>query len=118
LTTLRILLTNYTLADRGGSDLYVRDVATALLERGRMPFVYSPLDGTVADELRLATIPVVDNLDGLGEVPNLIATFRSSLATPSASHARVDLLQRGRRARRTNPHRLRARGDRGRRARA
>jgi len=38
----------------------------ALLERG-----HRPLHGTVADELRLATIPVIDNLDGLGEVPNL-----------------------------------------------
>lgn len=72
MTTLRILLTNHTLADRGGSDLYVRDVATALLERGHRPFVYSPLHGTVAEELRLATIPVVDNLDGLAEVPDLI----------------------------------------------
>lgn len=67
MTTLRILLTNDALADRGGSDLYVRDVATALLERGHRPF--GPLHGTVADELRLATIPVIDN--GLGEVPNL-----------------------------------------------
>jgi len=69
---LRILLTNHTLADRGGSDLYVRDVARALLARGHRPVVYSPVLGTVCDDLRLATVPVVDDLDRIAEAPDVI----------------------------------------------
>lgn len=69
---LKILLTNHTLASRGGSDLFVRDVATALLARGHRPVVYSPVLGTVADELRRATVPVTDDLDSLTERPDII----------------------------------------------
>jgi Glycosyltransferase Family 4 len=72
MTPLRILLTNHTLGDRGGSDLYVRDVATALLARGHRPLVYSPVLGTVADDLRIATVPVVDDLDEVAEAPDVI----------------------------------------------
>lgn len=69
---LTILLTNHTLADRGGSDLFVRDVATALLARGHRPVVYSPVLGTVAEDLRLATVPVTDDLNSIGEPPDII----------------------------------------------
>ena len=69
---LTVLLTNHTLADRGGSDLFVRDVATAILARGHRPVVYSPILGTVADDLRLATVPVTDDLDSLTERPDII----------------------------------------------
>jgi hypothetical protein len=69
---LTVLLTNHTLADRGGSDLFVRDVATALLARGHRPVVYSPVLGTVADDLRMATVPVTDDLNSLAERPDII----------------------------------------------
>ncbi len=69
---LTVLLTNHTLADRGGSDLYVRDVATALLARGHRPVVYSPVLGTVAEDLRLGTVPVTDQLDSLTEPPDIV----------------------------------------------
>jgi glycosyltransferase involved in cell wall biosynthesis len=69
---LRVLLTNHTLADRGGSDLYVRDVSRALLARGHRPIVYSQVLGTVCEDLRLATVPVVDDLDRIAEPPDLI----------------------------------------------
>jgi len=59
---VRILLTNRTLAERGGTQTYVRDLATALLRRGHAPVVYSPRLGEVADEIRSATIPVIDDL--------------------------------------------------------
>ena len=72
MTPLRILLTNHTLGDRGGSDLYVRDVATALLARGHRPLVYSPVLGTVAEDLRIATVPVVDDLQAIAEPPDVI----------------------------------------------
>lgn len=69
---LRILITNNTLADRAGSELYVRDVALALLRRGYNPIAYSSILGEVAEELRRATVPVIDNLSALTVVPDLI----------------------------------------------
>jgi hypothetical protein len=69
---LTVLLTNHTLGDRGGSDLFVRDVATSLLARGHRPVVYSPLLGSVAEALRIATVPVTSDLDSLAERPDII----------------------------------------------
>src|SRR5262249_42023998 len=69
---LRVLITNNTLGEQAGSELYVRDVATGLLERGHTPIAYSSLLGDVADELRRATVPVVQDLDVLGEPPAII----------------------------------------------
>jgi len=69
---LRVLITNNTLADRAGSELYVRDVALALVKRGHHPVAYSPVLGDVADELRQHTIPVIDDLKQLSVAPDLI----------------------------------------------
>ena len=69
---LRILLTNNTLAHRGGTELYVRDVAIGLLSRGHLPVTYSTHLGAVAEELRRASVPVVDDLSRVGETPDLI----------------------------------------------
>lgn len=69
---LRILITNNTLDTRAGSELYVRDIATALLERGHTPIAFTTLAGDVARELRQATIPVIDNLDALAAPPDII----------------------------------------------
>jgi hypothetical protein len=69
---LRILITNNTLAERAGSELYVRDVAQSLLKRGHTPIAYSANLGEVAKELRALTIPIVDNLDLLSTPPDLI----------------------------------------------
>ena len=70
--SLRILITNNTLAGRAGTELYVRDVALALLNRGYHPIAYSSLLGEVAQELRAATVPVIDRLDALAVPPDLI----------------------------------------------
>src|SRR4051812_7135144 len=59
---LRVLIANHTLGPRAGSELYARDVALALLARGHRPVAYSTHLGPVADELRRATVPVVDDL--------------------------------------------------------
>ncbi len=69
---LRILITNNALAARAGSELFVCDLATALLERGHTPVAYSTVLGDVARELRRATIPVVDDLGALATAPDLI----------------------------------------------
>jgi hypothetical protein len=69
---LRVLLTNARLTHRGGTQVYVRDVALELLARGHTPIAYSTRLGEVASEMRLATIPVVDDLDDVGVTPDVI----------------------------------------------
>ena len=69
---LRVLLTNRILANRTGTELYVRDVAVGLLRRGHAPMVYSPQLGAVADEIRKQTIPVVDDLVKIADPPDII----------------------------------------------
>ena len=72
LRPLRVLITNHFLRSRTGSELYVYELATNLLQRGHTPIVYSPKLGALALELRDATVPVVDNLDAIGARPDLI----------------------------------------------
>jgi hypothetical protein len=69
---LKILITNNTLAGRAGTELYVRDLALELLRRGHTPITYSTILGAVAEELRAATVPVIDRLDSLSSPPDLI----------------------------------------------
>src|SRR5258705_1841994 len=69
---LRVLLTNRTLAQRTGTELYVRDVAVGLLRRGHLPVVYSPRLGPLAAEIRGYTIPVVEDLANVAEAPDII----------------------------------------------
>ncbi len=69
---LRVLITNNTLAARAGSELYARDLAISLMKRGHYPVVYSTSLGEVADDLRRATIPVVDDLHSLNVFPDII----------------------------------------------
>lgn len=69
---MRILFTNSTLADRSGSELYVRDLAIALRARGHDPVAYSPILGEVADDLRDATVPVTNDLRTIRVEPDVI----------------------------------------------
>ncbi len=69
---MKILFTNNDFSLRAGTQLYIRDVALALLKRGHSPFVYSPTLGEVAEELKAATIPVVSDLSALSVVPDVI----------------------------------------------
>jgi hypothetical protein len=71
-TKLKILITNNTLAGRAGTELYVRDLAVELLKRGHTPIAYSTIHGAVAEELRAATVPVIDCLGSLNAPPDLI----------------------------------------------
>ena len=69
---LRILLTNITLASRSGTEINIRDIATGLLARGHRPIVYSTRLGEIAEEIRAATVPVVDDLARVGIAPDVI----------------------------------------------
>jgi hypothetical protein len=69
---MRILITNRAIALRSGTELYVRDLAFGLLERGHSPVVYTPRIGLLAQELRNRSIPVTDCLDTITEPPDII----------------------------------------------
>ncbi|MFA6959246.1 MAG: glycosyltransferase [Opitutaceae bacterium] len=69
---MRVLITNNTLADRAGTELYVRDIALVLRCRGHQPIAYSSHLGSVADELRAAGITVTDDLSSLEAPPDVI----------------------------------------------
>ena len=68
----RVLLTNFELDRRGGTQLYVRDVALGLARRGHTAIVFSPRLGDVAAELRAAGIAAVDDLERVGAPPDVI----------------------------------------------
>lgn len=69
---MRVLITNNGLANRAGTELYVRDLALGLIKRGHVPVVYSERIGNVADELRAAGIRVIDNLAESEPAPDVI----------------------------------------------
>jgi Glycosyltransferase Family 4 len=69
---LSILFTNNTLALRAGSELWIRDVARALVARGHRPAAFTLVPGVVADELRAATVPIVTDLAHFSGRPDLI----------------------------------------------
>ena len=69
---LRVLIATISMNARSGTDLYTRDLALALLRRGCLPIVYTSRLGPPADELRSATIPVVDDIDSVAARPDVI----------------------------------------------
>jgi hypothetical protein len=69
---LRVLITNRVVAGRTGTEIYVRDLASALLQRGHLPIVYSPHLGEMAREIRATSVPVVDDIAMVGAAPDII----------------------------------------------
>ena len=69
---MKILITNYSLRKRAGTELYVRDLAFGLLKLGHIPIVYTTETGPVADEIRQEKISVVDDLSTLSITPDVI----------------------------------------------
>lgn len=70
--SLGILLTNMSLAGRSGTEIVTRDLAIALLRAGHRPMVYSPALGSIAEEIRQASIPVADDILKIREAPDVI----------------------------------------------
>ncbi len=68
----RVLIATITLAGGTGTAVYTRDLAKALLRRGHLPIVYASQTGSLAEELRHATIPVVIDLDDMAAPPDVI----------------------------------------------
>lgn len=67
-----MLLTNWALVNRGGSELYTRDVALGLLRRGQRPAVWAPTLGPVADAIRAAGVEVIEDLSADRAAPDVI----------------------------------------------
>jgi hypothetical protein len=69
---LKILFTNNTLDSRGGTELWVRDMAMALRKRGHAVAVYSSLIGPVGREMLAGGISVVDDIEQTPWTPDLL----------------------------------------------
>lgn len=69
---MQVLITNNALDNRGGTELYVRDLALSLARRGHTPVAYSTIPGDVAQELQQAGVKVIDNLSELTTPPDII----------------------------------------------
>lgn len=69
---MRILLTNYSLENRAGSELYAAELATWLRAHGHHPVLYSARPGPFAGDVRRRGIPVVDDLMQVAEPPDII----------------------------------------------
>ncbi len=70
--SLRILITNYALRERTGTEMYAYDLARGLLALGHAPVLYSPRPGPLAEKIRRETVPVVDDLERLSAPPDII----------------------------------------------
>ncbi len=68
----RVLIATHSAISCSGADLYMRDLAMALLRRGWQPVVYATVLGAVAEELRQATIPVTSDIASIAAAPDVI----------------------------------------------
>ncbi|NPD45544.1 MULTISPECIES: glycosyltransferase family 4 protein [unclassified Lentimicrobium] len=69
---MNILLVNIWLANLTGTEVYIRDLAINLLDRGVDVEVFSPVIGETSKAIRNAGINVVDDIDKLLIKPDLI----------------------------------------------
>jgi hypothetical protein len=73
MTPLRVLLTNIRLNQRSGTEIVIRNMALALLREGHCPTVFTLEEGgSLTEELRLASVPVVGDLRKLKEPIDII----------------------------------------------
>ncbi len=69
---LRVLITNRTLTSRSGTELYVAELAHALMARGHTPIIYAPRRGDLAEVLRLQSVVVRSSLVDMHTPPDVI----------------------------------------------
>lgn len=87
---LKILLTNMTMHTRSGSAVSTLEHARALAKRGNDVRVFSPILGSVSDELAKAGIPCVADIQALDWEPQIIhghhhvPTIQALLCYPNA----------------------------------
>jgi hypothetical protein len=83
---LKVLITNRVLATRTGTEVYVHELATALLERNHTPIAYSTELGEIARDLRNYTVPVVDDLNAISTRPDIIHGHHNSETMTALLH--------------------------------
>lgn len=69
---MNILITNRVLAGRSGTEVVVRDLSLGLMQRGHNPVVYSPVLGSMAEEIRGHGVPVYSDLQKIERPPDVI----------------------------------------------
>jgi len=81
---MKILITNQALAYRRGTELFVRDLASALIRSNHTVYVYSPILGTIAEECRAFGATVIDNVNTLNVIPDVIHGHHASTVIAAA----------------------------------
>ena len=69
---MRVLIASHSLEGAGGVQVYERDLALWLLDRGHSPIAYSTMLGDTARLLERRTVPVVDDLARVAVPPDII----------------------------------------------
>ena len=69
---MRVLVTNGRLVERGGTELYAKDLARALQRRGHQVAVYSSILGQAAVDFRRAGLQGLDDLEQMPWSPDVI----------------------------------------------
>src|SRR5207253_6540045 len=59
--SLRVLVTQFRLAERSGTELYAYELARSLIGLGHHAAIYSSRLGALADEVRAAGVPVIED---------------------------------------------------------
>ncbi|MEG9438834.1 glycosyltransferase [Edaphobacter sp. HDX4] len=71
-SALKILLANISFANYTGTEVVIRDLASAFRSAGHQPIVFSPRLGKIAEELTGMGIQVTDDLSRLSVTPDII----------------------------------------------
>lgn len=91
---MKIIIAVCSMQYRSGAELFVRDLALALHQRGHSIVVYAPIMGDLVDELRSRCIACVTELASVSETPDVIvgntrddtvACMAHFLSTPAIS---------------------------------
>ncbi len=83
---VKILITNYQLDHRTGTEIVVRDLERGLRTRGHEVYVYTPHPGVLSDEIVAAGGKVVTALDQVPFTPDVIHGHHNGPATEAALH--------------------------------
>jgi len=83
---LQILITNYQLDHRTGTEIVVRDLERGLRARGHTVCVYTPRPGILSDEIIASGGDVVTELERVPFVPDVIHGHHNGPSTEAALH--------------------------------
>ena len=85
---MNILITNIFIVKYTGSEVYVRELAIELQQRGHNVEIFTFFTGKLAEELEEKGIPVVTNLKSLKLVPDIIHAHHNITAIDAIAYFR------------------------------